>query len=1307
MIFNSSTCKFGLILFLILCHKTVYAQADFNSVNITDRDGLPQNKIKSIVKDSLGYIWIGTQNGIAQYNGYRFKTYTALNDIEITSIFLSDQNDLWLGTHQGLFFLDRTHDLFDKVSLGDIRHLTASGDEIYFITPDRMYNLRNGKVSAIELEEESYLRQVVLQSKKLYLGQGKNHGLVKGEIIKGRLSIKQHLLGSKVITCLKTINDQVWVGTSDGQLYHLTDDAAMSIALQNNHPVKDIVLHNNQLWVGTDGNGVFIIDDKEQIVAHLTHNQGEKNLIGSNNIQSILSIDKGSIWVGTYDAGVYALSSNQLQFQKLQDLHSTDLVNLSESATAFYQDHSGNLLLGTPGGFVKIDPSSGQSIEIGFDKCQKLLGGSKVLSILETYDEHILIGTYDGGMGYFTKNLEHIKTFYPFGNEGQEQNISFLFNLPDHRVLVNSMYKGMVAMDLQTGFVTPIALKESGEKVFKFQSQALRKFKNELYAYIFGKSLYRINTTEAMLELVLTPPLPLNDFYLNSDGTFWLATRGEGLILTSPDGETIRQIDIEDGLPSNFLLRVEKDHTNHLWISSISGLSKIDASGEVTTFDHRHGLPSREFTPFTSTVLQNNNLLFGTVKGFVLTNTNANPQGSSPPKTIISDITFQNQSIKTLGDELLTSPVETLVNLELPFYRNSFTVHFFNDDYSLPKFNKFKYRMLGLEKDWIDLEENTQTTYTNLSPGNYQFQVSSSNKYGTQNDQPTTLNIFISPPWYMSWWAYLVYLLVGIGLGYIIYRIMLYRTHMLKELEFSEYKIQTIRDLNEKKLQFFTNITHDFKTPLTLISAPLEELLEDQTIGDRGKNNLGLIKRNSDRLYHLIIDLLDFRKINNPDTLQLEVSETDMARFLQDLYEPFHSACVHQEILLTLDNQCSPPVFIDTEKVKRILWNVLSNALKFTPRNGKININCSLDGDKILLSIVDTGKGMTESEIKLLFNRYYQTGHEVENKEFGTGLGMAIVKGLINSHRGEINVVSQPGSGTSFHIELPWKKESYSAAELNTKPKGNYRYLPPVLSTREPIQTSVPGRYNLPTVLICEDNPELNEFLVQIFERDYKVVKCFDGEEGFSLALKKTPDLIISDVMMPKMDGYEFCKKIKSNIDTSHTPVILLTANSSLDKQIKGMSYGADIYITKPFKTEFLLASAVSILENRQKLREKFQGLQKINEPEESITRHDQEFMNKLRDFVNANLTNPDLSIELLAEVMNCSKSSLIRKVKALTGITPMTFLRTYRLNTAYELLTKENLTVSEVSYKTGFSDPNYFATSFKKHFGKNPSQVG
>ncbi|WP_258098614.1 hybrid sensor histidine kinase/response regulator transcription factor [Marinoscillum pacificum] len=1305
MILIRSILKFSFLFILVLWQKTVFGQGDFLASNITDRDGLPQNKIKSIVKDTTGYIWIGTQNGIAKYNGYEFTSYANLDGIEITTLFLSNNNDLWVGTHSGLFLYDRIKDQFHKKSLGDIRHIGAQSGLIYFITREKLYSLtkEENQLLGYDIEDELYLRQLAQNDESLFLGLGKHDGIIKGEVQNDRFLIREQWLKTKVITCLRVINNETWVGTSDGELYQIKEDKLHKITLQNSHPIKDITIHQNKIWVGTDGNGVFILG---KINTHLAHRQGFKNLIGSNNIQSILPIDEENIWIGTYDAGIYALSSSHHQFNNLADLYHTELVNLTESATASYQDHSNRLLLGTPGGFVRIDPSTNEKEEIGFDQCKSLLGGTKVLAFSETQDHHILVGTYDGGLGYFDKNLNFIQTFYPFDNEKAEQNISFIFNLTNNKVLVSSMYHGMSIIDLNKGSSKPILLKENGDSIIKYPVQAIRKKGGALYAYIFGKSIYKINTSAAVLEQVFKPDTPINDFRLNEDNTIWLASRGKGLLLSSLDGGLIEQYDTNDGLPSNFLLRIEKDNSSNLWVSSISGLCKIDADQLITVYDHRHGLPSREFTPFTSTILHNGNLLFGTVKGFVLANTTVSPITSSPPFTIISDITFQNRSIKSVDEIELNKPIESLAQLKVPFKYNSFTIHFFNDDYSLPKLNKFKYRMLGLEKEWINLNENTQTTYTNLSPGTYQFEVSSSNKYGIQNTSPTRLTISVSPPWYMTWWAYLSYIISAFGLGYLIYIIMLNRTHMLKELEFSEFRLQTTRDLNEKKLQFFTNITHDFKTPLTLISAPLEELLQDSTINEKGISNLRLIKRNSDRLYHLIIDLLDFRKINNSDSMRLNITQTDMSRFLQDIYDSFYAACEQQRITLTLENHSHDPVFIDIEKVKRILWNILSNSLKFTPSNGQITIISTLHNDQLFLQVTDTGRGMTQHEVDRLFDRYYQTGHEIENKDFGTGLGMAIVKGLVESHRGIIEVVSKPKFGSTFRIVLPATKNHYSEDELIKKPNGNYSYLPPIQSTHTISSPPASTKYNLPKILICEDNPELNAFLVQVFERDFRVETCFNGAEGMELIQKKSPDLIISDVMMPKMDGYEFCKQIKSNLETSHTPVVLLTANSSLDKQIKGMSYGADIYITKPFKTEFLIASVNSVLANRQKLREKFQGLQKFNGQEESITPQDQQFMIKLKDFINNNITNPDLNIELLADEMSCSKSSLTRKVKSLTGITPMAYLKTNRLNMAYEMLAKEKLTVSEVTYKTGFSDPNYFATSFKKQFGKNPSQV-
>lgn len=1279
---------------------------------ITDRDGLPQNKVKGILNDQYGYIWIGTQNGVAKYDGYTFKNYPELNGKEISKLYISRHNDLWVGTHSGLYQLDRIGDEFTQISLGDIRDITEADDHIYFITPENLYEVEEeGTITKYEIEPSRNLKQLVYSDGIFYLGLGSNQGIlavktIQGKVLDSEQSLNDHL-PHYVITCLRMINDRLWVGTSEGHVFEQIGKRFQRVDMDNNYSIKDIISLNTNMWVATDGNGVFVLDSNRNATKHYYDAPNSKSILGSNNIHSMMKMPNGDLWMGSYDAGICYLSSQSTQFKDLSDIYKPRQVPLNRNATASFEDSDQNLWLGTQTGFMKINISTNEIQTIDFETSQKLLGGSKVLAIHESKNHDMWIGTYDGGLGHFSKDMEHLATYFPFSDGlKREQNINFILPYSKNHILLNSMYDGVGIFNIENGEMTKIPLVAS-DTLWEYHTQAVRQFDKTIYAYLFGKDLCAVDAKTKTLTTVLSPPHNVNDFLKNRDNTFWLATRGAGLLLMNTEGQIIKHLDLQSGLPSNFLLRIEKDHLENLWVTSISGLAKIDTNYNITLYDHRHGLPSKEFSPFVSTTLHNNNLLFGTVAGFVMTNPNEQLNTSYPPQVVISDITFQNISIKTLTDEIpLIEPIESLQTIELPFDRNSFTIHFFNNDYDLPKYNTFQYRMKGLEKEWINLHEHTHTTYTNLLPGTYQFQVNSANKYNLKGLTPTTLNITIMPPWYLSKWAYAVYVLIFMCFIYIIYRVILYRAHVKKELEFSEFKVEAIKDLNEKKLKFFTNITHDFKTPLTLISAPLESLLKDKELSKETRDLLNLIKRNSDRLHHLIIDLLDFRKISNEHKLTLEASKTDLNRFFLDLFEPFNSACLSQNITLSLDNQCKEPAYFDNEKVKRIMWNVLSNSLKFTPKNGKIAISCTIDKSdtsKLKISVRDSGKGLTPEEIDHLFDRYYQGSASRQ----GTGLGLTIVDGLVKAQRGEISINSSPGEGAEFVITIPFRKGAYKDEEIISKPRGNYQYISNnnVGDQAETVDT-VNTKYNLPVLLVAEDNYELNAFLTNIFQNQFKVISCRDGQEALTMAQKKAPDLIISDVLMPNMDGYELCEKIKSDLTTSHIPVILLTANSSLDEQVKGMKRGADVYITKPFKTEFLVASVNSVLDNREKLRAKFQLLDHVNEDEDDLSPQDQEFINKLKNYINQNIDNQGLSVDSLSDHMNCSKSSLIRKVKGLTGLTPMAFLRTFRLNTAYEALLENNLSVSEVSYKTGFSDPNYFTTCFKKQFGKNPSQI-
>ncbi len=738
------------------------------------------------------------------------------------------------------------------------------------------------------------------------------------------------------------------------------------------------------------------------------------------------------------------------------------------------------------------------------------------------------------------------------------------------------------------------------------------------------------------------------------------------------------------------------------------------ATGKLQIFDSRHGLSTNEFSPRSSAKTPDNKIIFGCSEGFVIVNPSKVVVDTSKTKVIISDIVFQNTSIKKLThDHYLKEPLEETKSLTMPFKKNSFTIKFFTKDNDLPKYNNFAYRLKGLENEWIYLGETNHTTYTNLSPGKYIFEVKSTNKSNVWNEKPTKLTIEILPPWYLTWWATVIYIILFLLGLFLILEYYKKRFQWKMELDMANYKAKHEHELTEKKLTFFTNISHDLKTAATLISAPVNDLLEAGSLNEKQIDTLKVVKRNAERLYKLNRDLLEFRKITQ-NQLPLKVSDVDLKPVVYNIFEAFSKQCEKNNIEYSISYKIEDIVTVDTKKVEKILWNLLSNAVKYTDKGGRITLNArqtDIDEAKyIKLEVEDTGKGMSKEYLTKIFDRFYQVGKSETSLFGGVGIGLYIVKELVNIHHGEISVKSEPGKGSTFTVVLPAGKKFFAKNEIaiddnQVEPEDTFISEPDRESDQKEQETAT-KKYNRPKVVIVEDNEDMRQYLFNHFSAENTVFVAENGKTGLDIVKKKDPDIVISDVKMPEMSGYELCDKIKNDFNTSHIPVILLTGNTSLDDKLKGMYAGADNYITKPFEIKYVDAVLKSLLVNRQKLRERFLGLAPIKEETEKLSKQDIEFINNLKEFILQNLEEQNLNIDLLAKEFAMSRSQFNRKIKALTGITPNNFIKTLRLKKAYELLKDKNNRVADVAYQTGFSDPNYFTICFKKEFGENPSQV-
>lgn len=1289
-------------------------------LHFTDIDGLPRNIVTGIEQDKYGYTWVGTGNGIARYDGNAFTVYDQLKGQTINHLYIDRQNNLWLASDQGLYFYNRITDFFEIRSEGYIRTIKEDKGEIYFILIDRIKKL--SPTGTIDVILDNDLRDFCFTEEGIWYCNS-YAGIKLLSRISGFHEITENYLKGKYVSVIRKIDDKLFFGCRNGQIFSKKiDSTPKEVEIENHYNCQEIIKVGNEYWLATDGNGIIILDSDLNYLRSLNKGSNQGSRLSSNSIYDIYPGSNDEIWIATYGAGLICLLADDSPFNNiLPEPGNMNSLVAKEGASVYSKNKK--IYYGTNYGLSIFDESSGKYINFSMEQLIKDLNGAKVLAINTDQHNNLWVGTYDGLMGKYSSDLKLLGTYHPCSDSTNEmQRITLIHNYRNTNLLIGTHYRdrSLLNFDLQSERVTPLKINMGGEMRTNFQIISIRENREgETLALIRNAGLYSVNLEKNVLENDLPEinkrvTFRLNDFYADKNGYYWMTSQKDGLIRMSADGLEFDKWTTEQGLPTNSLLRIESVDDEYLWISSIAGLCRFQMkTGQVSIYNYRHGLSANEFTDRTSTTTNDGRLVFGFSAGFTIIEPDKVQADVSKTEVIISDITFQNQSIKRAHDkQYLTVPLEETKELSLPFRRNSFTIYFFSKDMDLPKYNNYAYRLVGFENDWIYLGETKHTTYTNLSPGTYTFEVKSTNKSNVWSDDPTRLIIHINPPWYLSWYAYSGYVILIISIVYFSMKVYANRLLLKKEVEMSEYNVLKEHELTEKKLAFFTNISHDLRTPLTLIDAPVNDLLQSDNLNPDQINKLSVIKRNSKRLYNLISDLLDFRKLTQKQIL-LHVSETNISEVVANIYEAFKEECKNKSIEFLCGVTVEKAVYVDAKKIEKILWNLLSNALKFTEKEGEIYLSVEEEIHEGLaylkMQVKDTGKGIEEENIENIFNRFYQVHDTKSGMTEGTGIGLSIVKDLVELHHGEITVESVIGVGTTFRIRIPAEMMHYSEVELHSvigSDQLKIREEHPVkndLLPNDPKQI----RYNLPKILIVEDNLELLHYLADHFAKYYKVYQAIDGVQGLELARGKTPDIIVTDILMPNMNGYDFCKEIKKQFEISHIPVIMLTANSAVEQQIEGLETGAEAFVTKPFDINYLDSLINTILENRKKLRDKFTGIDLPDDQEHRLPQKDVIFIDELKEFIELNIADQQLSVELLSAHFAISRTQLNRKINSLMGKTPNNLIKTIRLKKAYELIRHNGVRVSEAAYMTGFTDPNYFTLCFKKEFGENPSKIG
>lgn len=1250
-----------------------------------DPGSISDDKILSISADKLNLIWVGTDGGGLNkfiHEEEKFICYrnnpedpTSLSDDVIRSIYEDHSGSLWIGTNKsGLNRLDKEKELFIHYRHNIKDSESISDDVILSIYEDSFGDLwigtGNGGLNKFNRSTESFVRHS-------YNSANQNS-----------------ISANRVFAILEDQLHNLWIGTMDGGLNKYIAEYNKFIAYKSkpdnsNSMSSDGIFslfedRTGILWIGTYGGGVNKLDLNREKFKLLKNDSFNSNNLSSNDVFSIFEDREKIIWIGTSDG----LNKLDLKNEKLVVYRNnpSDIFSLSDNEIlSIFEDRSGGLWIGTYGGGLNLfDRKTNQFINFKnnpFDS--NSLSNNDIFTICEDDFGSIWIGTDGGGLNKFDRRTKQFTRYLHNPNDETSLSANRIFSIHKNNegnLWIGTDSGGLNKLDSKTG-----------------------KFIH--YKYKPGDPASLSN--DGVLSI-----------YQSKSGVLWIGTYGGGLNKFDVANEKFVCYRNKDGLPNDVVYGILEDDNGNLWVSTNYGLSKFNPAAETfKNYEESDGLQGNEYNQGAYFKSTTGEMFFGGPNGLNIFHPDSIKANPFPPQIVITDFQLLHKPVSIgydsyFGRTILQKSISKTEQIELRYDDNIISFEFSALDFRNPKKNKYAYKLEEFDEDWTFTNSNRRiVTYTNLDPGEYTLKVKGSNNDGIWNEAGTSLRIIIHPPWWATWWAYSIYGILILLLFLVLRQYDLRRQKLKQQLELEREHAEKLEEIDQMKSRFFTNISHEFRTPLTLILGPAEKIISESIDKNAGKQ-AGLIKRNANRLLDLINQLLDLSKIE-AGKLKLEASRSNLSSFVKGITEAFDSIAEKKDITLKVGiEKQNIDAYFDRDKMQKIITNLLSNALKFTMEGGEVEVKLfETARNSVMLSVRDTGVGISEKDLPKIFDRFYQSDSSSTRESGGTGIGLALTKELVELHRGKITIDSKEGESTEVTVELSLGMEHLEENQI-IKLEGE-DLIEKEIFIRDyiPVTTDVDDaeiiKIDKNIVLVVEDNYDVREFIRDSIGQEFSVIEAMNGEQGLRKAEKFIPDLIISDVMMPKMDGYEMMRRIKQDEKTSHIPVILLTAKSDTDSKLEGLGLGVDDYLTKPFDVKELMARIKNLIETRILLQQKFSGgsfVEKLKDKSE-LNPLDAKFMNKILDVIEVHLSEEEFSIEEISEVVGMSRAQIYRKLKALTGKSPSLFLRTIRLNKAKDMIQVKEFSISEISYKVGFSSPAYFSRCFREEFGYAPSE--
>ena len=1301
-----------LSLLILLFFQFSFAQ-DYYFQHHKVEQGLSNNTVLSSLQDSDGFLWFGTKDGLNRFDGYNFKTYihdsenpNSLGNNYVHSLH-EYQGVIWVGTNSGLYKFDKEHDRFttlNQVVTNRIFDITNDNENnLWFTTGNNVYkyNVEKKTTTTIDLPIYSITNTPsgeIWASSNTNIYHYSKESFSFEPVILNLKGVENPLF---TINTIYALNDNtIMIGTQNHGVfsYNIKNKALQKVSISSNKNLYVRVFSQDRdknLWVGTES-GVFIYDFKTKKSIHLKKENTDPYTISDNAIYSI-TIDKvNDIWLGTYFGGVNYYQEKYNQFKKYYSSNKKNSLN-SNVIREIHKGSKDNLWIGTEdGGVYNFTPKNGHFKQFKPTNKRQSLSHYNIHGVLPRNGK-VWIGTFEHGIDVMNEETKKIVKHYTASNNNLDSNFIFSFYNTSKDSLITTTAHGIYLYNPILDDFKPLKGFSQELHYTSFLEDPdggfwVGSYLNGLFYYHPKTKLKKTYKNDNTTKSNRISSNSINSIFMDAAHNIWVTTE-DGLNVLKKGAKEFKVLSTKNGLPSNVSYSILQDFQNNLWISTSSGLVNYDVKKDsiLQIYTTDDGLLSNQFNYNSAFKNNNGDLYFGNLNGMIRFNPKDFKKYNYKTPVFLTNIQINNKDIRR--QQLNEKAIPYLNTIELTYQQSSLNFEFASLNYNAPKTTKYWYKFKGLSNDWINLGTNNNVSFSQLNPGNYVFKVKSLNTNGIWSETKPLI-IKISAPYWASTYAYLIYFLAFISFLYFILTRNINAEKKKSQRNLAQLNIQKEKDIYQAKIEFFTNVAHEIKTPLTLIKIPLDKLLKNKTLDSKTiAQNLSVMQKNTERLLNLINELLDFRK-TEIEGLKLTFVKTNISELVRKVHHRFSDLIQEKNITFTL-NLGSDEIhaFVDEEAIRKVLSNLFNNAIKYSEI--RVDVNLEISGDNFKLVVKNDGD-LIPSYLK---NKIFEPFYRLSNQEntAGTGIGLSLALALSELHKGTLIVQDSHDSMNVFELKIPLHQEKEFTMKLDEVEKIN---TDTEFSDNKEVAEGVK-----PIVLVVEDNIELLNFVAMELSEYFTVLKAVNGAEALDVIENTTVHIVVSDVAMPILDGISLCHKIKSNTQFSHIPVILLSAKNAINTKISGLESGADAYISKPFSMDYVIAQIFNLLSNRKNVMEYYASSPLSYLKYVAHNKTDEDFITRLDAFVFENISNENLDVNAIADAMFMSKSTLYRKIKELSNLSPNELINTARLKKAAELLLTGKYKIFEISEMVGFKSQSSFGRNFQKQFDMTPSE--